>query len=230
VVRAGRTVSVGLQTSVALGRPLARDDGRPDHPPVVVSSQRLWEDRLGRDPHVIGRSLILGGTQYTIVGVLEPGAELPTFDLLSESASLSSTFAAVMPFRLNPATIGWMGQFNYAVIARLGPGVTLEQARAELNVLQRSVAQIAARETHEPAWRMGRGDVQAALRGGGLGTTDRGGLRVRATLLAMQVALSVTLLVITGLFVTSFVHLLGVDPGFSPDRVVAIEIAPVASR
>ena len=41
--------------------------------------------------------------------------------------------------------------------------------------------------------------------------TDRGGLRVRATLLAVQVGLSMTLLVVTGLFVTSFVQLLRVD-------------------
>ena len=81
-----------------------------------------------------------------------------------------------------------------------------------------------------PAWRMGRGDVQATLRGGGHGATDRGGLRVRATLLAVQVALSVTLLVVTGLFVTSFVQLLRVDPGFSPERVTAVEIAPIANR
>ena len=81
-----------------------------------------------------------------------------------------------------------------------------------------------------PAWRMGRGDVQATLRVGGHGATDRGGLRVRATLLAVQVALSVTLLVVTGLFITSFVQLLRVDPGFSPERVTAVEIAPIANR
>lgn len=367
VVRASGTVFDVLQTQVVLGRPLTREDERPDHPPVAVINHRFWEDRLGREPQVLGRSLTLGGTQYTIVGVLPPGSELPTFDLLNESASLSSTFGAVVPFRLNFANIGWMGQFNYSVIARLEPGVTLEQARAELNVIQRSVAQIATKETSEPAelrgwimpldesivgrarlglllllgaiggvvliacanlanlsltralgrimdaavrsalgasrarlvrgvvleqlmlaaaggalgvlvareglhlfvksapidlprvndvvidgrvlafaasvaivaglcvallpaWRIGRGDVQATLRGGGHGPTDHGGLRVRATLLAMQVALSVALLVVTGLFVTSFVQLLRVDPGFSADGVVAIEIAPVASR
>ena len=85
------------------------------------------------------------------MGVLPAGFELPAFDLLSASASLSSTFGAVVPFRMNVANIGWMGQFNYPVIARLGPGVTLEQARAELNVVQQSVAQIAAKETREPA-------------------------------------------------------------------------------
>jgi putative ABC transport system permease protein len=367
IVRASGTVFDVLQMPVALGRPLTRDDERPDHPPVAVISQRLWEDRLGRDPQVVGRGLILGGTQYTVVGVLEPRSQLPAFDLLSESASLSSKFDLVVPFRLNFSRIGWMGQFNYAAVARLKAGVTLDQARAELDVIQRSVADIATRETHEPielrgwivplgesivgrarlglllllgaivgvvliacanlanlsltralgrmreaavrsalgasrarlaggvvleqlllaatggalgvlvarqglnlfvktapidlprvndvvidgrvlgfaalvaiaaglcvallpAWRMGRGDVQATLRGGGHGATDRGGLRVRATLLAVQVALSVTLLVVTGLFVTSFVQLLRVDPGFSTERVTAVEIAPIASR
>jgi predicted permease len=367
IVRASGTVFDVLQMPVALGRPLTRDDERPDHPPVAVISQRLWEDRLGRDPQVVGRGLILGGTQYTVVGVMEPRSELPAFDLLSESASLSSKFDLVVPFRLNFSRIGWMGQFNYAAVARLKAGVTLEQARAELDVIQQSVADIATRETHEPiklrgwimpldesivgrarlglllllgaiagvvliacanlanlsltralgrmreaavrsalgasrarlaggvvleqlllaatggalgvliarqglnlfvktapidlprvndvvidgrvlgfaalvaiaaglcvallpAWRMGRGDVQATLRGGGHGATDRGGLRVRATLLAVQVALSVTLLVVTGLFVTSFVQLLRVDPGFSSERVTAVEIAPIASR
>jgi putative ABC transport system permease protein len=367
IVRASGTVFDVLQMPVALGRPLTRDDERTDHPPVAVISQRLWEDRLGRDPQVVGRGLVLGGTQYTIVGVLEPRSELPAFDLLSESASLSSKLDLVVPFRLNFANIGWMGQFNYAAVARLKAGVTLEQARAELDVIQQSVADIATRETHEPidlrgwimpldesivgrarlglllllgaiggvvliacanlanlsltralgrmreaavrtalgasrarlaggvvleqlllaatggalgvliarqglnlfvktapidlprvndvvidgrvlgfaalvaiaaglgvallpAWRMGRGDVQATLRGGGHGATDRGGLRVRATLLAVQVAMSVTLLVVTGLFVTSFVQLLRVDPGFSPERVAAVEIAPIANR
>jgi predicted permease len=367
VVRTSGTVFDVLQMHVSLGRALARGDEGPDRPPVAVIGQRLWADRLGRDPQVVGRTLILGGTQYTIVGVLEQGAELPTFDVLGESASLSPVFDVVVPFRMNLARIGWMGEFNYAVVARLRPGVTLEQARAELDVIQRGVADIAARETHEPAelrgwiapleesivgrarlglllllaaiggvvliacanlanlsltralgrmrdaavrsalgatrgrlvrsvvfeqlllasiggavgvlvarealilfvktapidlprvsdvvidgrvlgfaasiaivagvcvallpaWRMGRGDVQTMLRAGGPGTTDRGGLRTRATLLAVQVALSVTLLVVTGLFVTSFVQLLRVDPGFSPERVVAIEIAPVTSR
>jgi predicted permease len=365
IVRASGTIFDVLQMPVALGRPLTRADERPDHPPVTVISQRLWQDRLGSDPQVLGRSLTLGGTQYTIVGVLESGSQLPAF--AGESASLSSTFAAVVPFRLNLARLGWMGSFNYPVVARLQPNVTLEQARAELDVIQRSVEQITAQATHQPvglrgwirpledsivgrarlglllllgaigsvvliacanlanlsltrslhrmrdaavrsalgasrrrlvqgvvleqlllasiggalgllvaraglelfvktapidlprvndiaidgrvilfaaavaiaaglcvallpAWRISRGDVQATLRGGGHGTTDRGGLRVRGTLLAVQVALSVTLLVVTGLFVTSFVQLLRVDPGFSPDRVIAVEIAPVASR
>lgn len=367
IVRASGTLFDVLRMPMALGRPLTRADERSDHPPVTVISQRLWTDRLQRDPQVLGRPLTLGGTQYTIVGVLPPRSEIPTFDSLGESGTLSDAYDAVVPFRLNFDRIGWMGQFNYSAIARLKPGVTLEQARAELDVVQRSVAEIATRETHEPtdlrgwmmsleesvvgrarlglllllgaiggvvliacanlanlsltrslgrmrdvamrsalgasrsrlvrgvvleqlllasiagalgllvakqaltlfvntapidlprvhdvtldgrvlgfaasaaivsgllvallpAWRIARGDLQATLRSGGHGTTDRSSLRIRSALLAMQVALSVTLLAVTGLFVTSFLHLVRVDPGFSPDHVVAIEIAPVASR
>ena len=51
VVRASGTVFDVLQAPVALGRPLTRADERPDHPPAVVISDSLWQDRLGRDPH-----------------------------------------------------------------------------------------------------------------------------------------------------------------------------------
>jgi len=367
IVRASGRVFDVLQMAVSIGRPLTEADEQPDHPAVTVISQSLWAERLGRDPQVLGRTLTLGGTPYTIVGVLDPGAGLPRFEVLGESASLSPVLAAVVPFRINTANIGWLGTYNYPVIARIKSGATLDQVRAELNVVQGQVAQIATRETHEPAdlrawvmplqesivgrtrlglllllgaiggvvliacanlanlsltralgrlreaavrsalgasrgrlvqrvvieqlllacaggalgllvarealalfvstapiglprvnevaidgrvlafaaavaiaaglcvallpaWRLARGELQATLRGGGHGTTDRGGLRVRATLVAAQVALSVALLVVTGLFVTSFIRLLQVDPGFSPDHVMAIEIAPVARR
>jgi predicted permease len=367
LLRTSGTLFDVLQAPVALGRPLTRDDERPDRPDVVVISQRLWRDRLGQDRAVIGRSLTLGGKPYTIVGVLPAGYELPTFDVLSASGSLTSKFDAVVPMRVKLEKVDWMGEFNYPVIARLKPGTSIEQARAELEVLQQSIARTAARETHEdvelrgsiepleesivgrarlglllllgaiggvvliacsnlaslsltrtlgrlrdaavrsalgassgrlvrqviveqlvlalaggaiglavafealnlfvrtapidlprvgevvidgrvlafaalvtiaaglgvallPAWRLNRHDVQGMLRSGDRGATDRGGLRTRATLLAVQVALSVTLLAMTGLFVTSFLHLVRVDPGFSTERVTAIQIKPTASR
>jgi predicted permease len=367
ILRASGTLFDVLQTPVAVGRPLARADEQPDQPRVVVISDELWRERLGHDLHVIGRSLMLGGTDYLIVGVLPPRFEVPVFDVLGDSAALQSKFAAVVPFRLNLATIGWMGTFNYPVIARMKPGTRIEQARAELDVLQQAVAATARRETHDdvdlraritplddaiagrarvglllllgailgvvliacanlanlsltrtlgrlretavrsalgasraslmrmvvleqlvlaaaggalgvivarealtvfvstapidlprvsdvvidqrvlefaaaiavvaglgvallPAWRIGRGDLQSILRGGGHGSTDRGGVHARGMLLGVQVALSVTLLVVTGLFVSSFVRLVGIDPGFSAERVVTVEIAPVAAR
>jgi putative ABC transport system permease protein len=367
LLRSSGTLFDVLQAPVAMGRPLTWEDERDDRPAVTVISHSMWADRLGSDSAILGRALTMGGRQYTVVGVLLSGYQLPSLNTLGESGTLTSKVDAIIPFRIDFNHVDWMGQFNYPVVARLKPGVTVDQVRAEMNVLQGAVAQIASREEHEPvelrgwvspleesivgrarvglllllgaigavvliacsnmanlsltrtlgrmrdiavraslgasrerlvrlvvveqvvlaaaggalgllvarvalelfvrtapidlprvsdvvidarvlafaavvaiaaglavavlpAWRIARGDVQAILRAGGHGTTDRGGLRVRATLLAVQVALSVTLLVVTGLFTTSFLHLLRIDPGFSTQNVIVFEIAPVASR
>src|SRR5262249_3894679 len=82
-----------------------------------------------------------------------------------------------------------------------------------------------------PAWRTARGTVQAALRASGLATTsDRAAMRTRAALLALQVGLSVTLLVVTGLLSLSFFRLVNVDRGFAADRVLAVGVSMPATR
>jgi predicted permease len=81
-----------------------------------------------------------------------------------------------------------------------------------------------------PAWRLGR-ERPVSLRATGTAiTADRHSLRPRGVLLAAQVALSVALLVVTGLFAASFVRLMRVDRGFSADRVLAINVALPSSR
>jgi putative ABC transport system permease protein len=82
-----------------------------------------------------------------------------------------------------------------------------------------------------PAWRIGGSAVQGALRAGGLGTTgDRGGLRARGMLLAFQVALSVTLLVVTALLTLSFMRVARLDRGFAADRVLVVQVVMPAFR
>jgi putative ABC transport system permease protein len=81
-----------------------------------------------------------------------------------------------------------------------------------------------------PVWRTAAREVQAALRLGAATTADRGGLRTRALLLTLQVALSVMLLVVTGLLSASFVRLINVDRGFNSDHLLAIDVAFPASR
>jgi predicted permease len=82
-----------------------------------------------------------------------------------------------------------------------------------------------------PAWRTAARDVQAALRlGGAASTADRGGLRTRAALLAVQVALSVVLLAVTGLLTASFLHVVNMDRGFRSEHLLAIDLALPASR
>lgn len=82
-----------------------------------------------------------------------------------------------------------------------------------------------------PAWRLAGRDVQGALRKSATAVaSDRRGVRSHAALLAVQVALSVTLLVVTALFGVSFARVMNVDRGFSTDQVLAIDVALPATR
>lgn len=76
-----------------------------------------------------------------------------------------------------------------------------------------------------PAWRLTRGDPQEALRAGSHTATEaRSGLRVRETLIGLEVGLSTTLLIVAGLLASSLTHLLQVDKGFSAERVLTVEL------
>ncbi len=82
-----------------------------------------------------------------------------------------------------------------------------------------------------PAWRVAHGSVQTALRATAMATTsDRGAVRTRGMLLAIQVAVSVTLLVVTGLLALSFIRLVNFDRGFAADRVLAVSISMPETR
>jgi predicted permease len=82
-----------------------------------------------------------------------------------------------------------------------------------------------------PAWRIARRDLEPTLRQGALTTTsDRGGVRARGALLALQVAMSVTLLFVTGLLVASFARLMRVDRGFAAERVLLVPVSLSQSR
>ena len=86
--------------------------------------------------------MVLDGRPRTIVGVLAPDFRLPTERL----ASLPDAF---VPIHMDAERVGWEGDHNNEAIGRLRAGVTPEQARAELDVLQAQVSDIATREAHE---------------------------------------------------------------------------------
>ncbi|MEO5897179.1 MAG: ABC transporter permease [Vicinamibacterales bacterium] len=163
ILRASGTLFEVLQTPIAIGRGLTRDDESLDRPRVAVVSEQLWRERLGADQAILGTPLTLNGAEHTIVGVLPRGYALPALEPLTASGAITTDFAAIVPFRVSLTNFGWMEQFNYGVVARLKPGISPEGARAEINVLQATVAQIAQRETRAPAelrgWLMPLGEA-----------------------------------------------------------------------
>jgi len=122
-----------FNTRPAMGRLLQPTDDRPDAPPVVVLSHRLWQGTLGGNPDVVGRELRINGIGVTVVGIA--AKEFQGFNFASAlylPASLSDRLSA-MP-RLHVREAQWL-----YLAGRLAPGVSLEKAGAALKVVGRAL-------------------------------------------------------------------------------------------
>src|SRR5205823_10923333 len=133
-----------LQVRAALGRTLTRDDERKEAPNAVVISDMLWRQRLGGDPGIVGRSMAVDGTPHTVVGILPPGFQLPEPIDLGGGVRLMAKVDAFAALRVDRDGPGWVGDFNNAALGRLKAGVPIERARADLDVLQARVGEIAS--------------------------------------------------------------------------------------
>jgi putative ABC transport system permease protein len=81
-----------------------------------------------------------------------------------------------------------------------------------------------------PAWRLARHDLERTLRVSGLSVAGAGGIRGRGVLIAVQIGLSLALLVLSTLLAASFMRLMHVDRGFVAEHVLVVPIATPASR
>lgn len=122
------------QLGMTLGRGFASDEEKL---PVIVLGHRLWQRRFGADPAIAGKTILLSGHAFTVVGVAPPsfrGVDLP----------LDPEFWVPLGNldQLLPKTSNYDSR-NYhwlAVVGRLRPGVTRAQSAAELNVLAQRFA------------------------------------------------------------------------------------------
>ena len=118
-----------------LGRFFTRDEDKPDAAQVIVLSHGLWQRRFGGDPNIIGREVNIGG-KTTVIGIMPAGFEYPIRDDPQEF--WEPLFAAQF---MQGKTREERANRFLDVVGRLKPGVTLEQARADLDLLSRQVEQ-----------------------------------------------------------------------------------------
>ena len=112
----------------ALGRTFGDDEGQPGRDRVAILSHALWESQFGADRSLIGRSILLDGESHTVIGVLPAGG---AFD---------RAFARIWrPLAFKPENMTrnfhWFGAY-----ARLKRGVSLEQARAQMDAIGARIA------------------------------------------------------------------------------------------
>ncbi|HEY2379300.1 MAG TPA: ABC transporter permease [Gemmatimonadaceae bacterium] len=110
----------------ALGRDFTNADELDEGAAVTILSDAFWRTRFGGDPSVIGRSIVMDGTSYRIVGVMPQEFEPPRFGWMTEHPLW-------IPFAPTAGNRNW-GRFLH-VIGRLRPNASLDQARAELAAL-----------------------------------------------------------------------------------------------
>jgi putative ABC transport system permease protein len=103
-----------------LGYDFTPEDGAPGQDHVVILSHAMWK-RLGADPAIIGSTVLMNGEPYTVVGVLAPG--------LRDRGAPVTVPLVFKPEPLNPSDRGMN------VIGRLKPGVTFQQAQADVNAV-----------------------------------------------------------------------------------------------
>jgi predicted permease len=101
----------------AIGQAFTAEHDAEGGPDVAILSHGLWQRQFGGDAAVLGRTMLLGERAVTVIGVMP--------------ASFRGTWPFDLVLPLRPSTTGRGGGFNYEVIGRLRPGVTIEQASAE---------------------------------------------------------------------------------------------------
>jgi predicted permease len=106
---------------ILIGRPITPEDDRPDASPVVVLTYRFWQRIFGLDPHVIGRTLLVGKSGFTIIGVLPRGYVSP---MVGETRTDFYVPIAAQP-RLMGGNEDWLSSYNIwwvQMMGRLAPG------------------------------------------------------------------------------------------------------------
>ena len=118
--------------SPVLGRAFGPSDDGTAAAPVMILTHAYWLKRFGGDPGVVGKTVRVGGKSVTIVGVLQPAPYFPArIDALMNMVNSEHHLSAMM-------VTGRTHRMT-EMVARLAPGATVDQARAEVEVITRKV-------------------------------------------------------------------------------------------
>jgi predicted permease len=134
------TTLVTLGVPPERGRWFSAAEDVPHGEPVALLGDGLWRRAFGADPHIAGRRVLIEGVNRTIVGVMPPGAQIG-----------GQRVELWLPVQLGPIDPAKRGNHFLNLIARLRPGVTLRQSRAEMAGLLARWQGLAGAGHHAPS-------------------------------------------------------------------------------
>ena len=118
-----------LRVQPAMGRLFYPEENQPGRDHVVLLGYRLWRDQFGSDASVAGRTIQLDGRPFLVAGVMPPNFNFPSWASFWVPTAWDAEQRAVR------------GNHNFLVIGRLKPGVTVQQANADLRAISESLEQ-----------------------------------------------------------------------------------------
>jgi putative ABC transport system permease protein len=117
-----------LGVTPAIGRTFTDQEEQRGHGAVILLSDGLWRERFGADAGVLGKTMIMDGDPYVIVGVMPASFQFP--DKRTEMWT---------PLAVSDAAKANRGGFWLHVLGKLKPGVSIDQARAEMNLIAANI-------------------------------------------------------------------------------------------
>src|SRR5262249_19547756 len=133
-----------LGVTPAVGRALMVEDSQPGQTPLAVISYGYWKRRFAQDPATVGKTIYVGKVPVTVIGVTPPG--LLGLRVAGRSADVILPISLRSQLALKDIDRFAIGRADdlHQVVARLKPGVSMEQARADLDLIYQGVLAQAA--------------------------------------------------------------------------------------
>jgi predicted permease len=122
-----------LGQTAALGRLFVPDEDLPGRTPTAVLSYGTWARRFGSDPGILGKKIILNGVTYDVVGVMPRSFSLPREVMPTLDGAEQAEILLPLPLDANAAQN--RDHEDYNIVGKLRPGVSVEQAQAEMDTI-----------------------------------------------------------------------------------------------
>ena len=171
-----------LGVNPILGRTFRVEEEAPGGDQVVILSHGLWQRRFSSDPNLPGKTILLDGRSYVVVGIMPPGFVFPGMTGVLYGFFFSKPADVWIPLALPAELLSSRGNHFLEIVARLKPNVSLSQAGAEMDAMMQRISQA------NPAELMGDRARVIPLREQSVGT-------VRSGLLVLLGAVAFVLLI-----------------------------------
>jgi predicted permease len=165
-VRTQSTLLEILGGKPLLGRLLLPEEDKPGRPDVAILTERAWRGLFKADPAIVGKTIVLNGNPFIVVGVLQGSFSLNAEVMPSETTMDRMDIFAPLPLAADDEKN--RDDENYNIIVRLKPGVSVRQAQADLDVIASRIREKDKRDASFGMYVIGLqeqvvGDVRRAL-------------------------------------------------------------------